>query len=697
MLFTFLNILLLSNAVTARKDKSIYFSQNTFIIIIYSLFLTYLIFNFNLNEQFFCSVIELFNGLLYYELHTLTFILFIYCISGIILLFTSFHKKKEVIFYKPNQKDTLLEYPLIILFVLLGGIILLSSSHYLTLIISFFFISYGIYLHSILFDYITRIQNGKKKWKEEKSLVTICLFITLLIIRIFMQNISIRIDLEDFRFYYIIIKTFSFICITRFIMSYYTKDNHWFFKSLVQCGISLFIILLIYIFSSHIHYYVLNIVSNVFIVFNLCNSLNVHLESVMNLAMMGPPGINTPDSTSGPLNSGGTGTGIGTGIGIDTSTGRGGSALNTTQLGKRKRLPALAPGPAPIPAPAQDLAPVLTPDPSNTIRSGVKRLRTHDPSNTIQSGVKRLRTLAPAPVPALSDSDESDSAGLYTAPGTTPPPSGTGVSGSTGSSLIPSTAPVSSNIGVSGSAGSPSAPVPSSIGVSDSTGSSSAPVPLSIGVSDSTGSSSAPVPLSIGVSDSTGSSSAPVPSDFGTGINLWSEETLKGFKYSDMHHNDRVRLIENRFKYNMYKEKCLSNHSKECSLDADEWKDFISVINLLDTANKRFPLPHSMFNGDPNIDKEIFLGFTNPKDLANNRYIYFLDQYKEWKNKSDTCFKEWKQAKETYIQTHETYIHIEENPTIRELTAKYYTALRTKERSEKLSDYYKELKEGFNK
>ena len=170
MLFTSIISLLLSNATTLRRDKSILYSRATSFILLYSIFLLYYI----INVIYLQKSISLYNGLLFCKNHTLMFTMFIFILTYIILILTSFYprklwsdqiasfyemlisKKKSTKFYagftnanylnKTAEQFKIVEYPLIILFIISGGTFLMSSSDLITIFLSIELQSYGLYL-----------------------------------------------------------------------------------------------------------------------------------------------------------------------------------------------------------------------------------------------------------------------------------------------------------------------------------------------------------------------------------------------------------------------------------------------------------------------------------------------------------------------------------------------------------------------
>lgn len=160
--------LLLSNAVTLRRDKSILFSRVAIIILFYSsiiamgsLYITYL-----------DTGIGLYGGLFHATSITQIFHIFIFLISAIILQLTGFYPRKVWIaeysslskiflynFYyyrtkitnKMGEQFKIIEYPLILLFIITGAIFLVSTSDLVSIFLSIELQSYGLYLLSTLY------------------------------------------------------------------------------------------------------------------------------------------------------------------------------------------------------------------------------------------------------------------------------------------------------------------------------------------------------------------------------------------------------------------------------------------------------------------------------------------------------------------------------------------------------------------
>lgn len=90
MLITSLISLLLSNAVTTRRDKSILLSRVAILILLFASFLAYL----ELNLSFLNKGIGLYGGLFHATCTTQIFHIFIFVLSAIILSLTGFYPRK---------------------------------------------------------------------------------------------------------------------------------------------------------------------------------------------------------------------------------------------------------------------------------------------------------------------------------------------------------------------------------------------------------------------------------------------------------------------------------------------------------------------------------------------------------------------------------------------------------------------------
>jgi len=151
MLINSILLLLLSNAVTLKREKSIFYSRLAIIIIIISFLLGI--------ESLYIVYLEkgigLYNGLFHITANTQTFHIFIYGISAIILQLTAFYPRKIFPNFKIEEKKgeefKIMEFPIIILFIIIGAVLLISSSNLVSIFLSVELQSYGLYLLSTLY------------------------------------------------------------------------------------------------------------------------------------------------------------------------------------------------------------------------------------------------------------------------------------------------------------------------------------------------------------------------------------------------------------------------------------------------------------------------------------------------------------------------------------------------------------------
>lgn len=161
-------LLLLSNAVNTRRDKSILFSRVAITILLYCFFLAMQSFHLSYLEK----GIGLFGGLYQATCYTHVFQMFIFVLTAIILQLTGFYPRKmwvqqyssiyKIVCCKFNYSSTemtartgaqfsMLEYPLIILFVVTGAVLLVSSCDLVSVFLSIELQSYGLYLLCTLY------------------------------------------------------------------------------------------------------------------------------------------------------------------------------------------------------------------------------------------------------------------------------------------------------------------------------------------------------------------------------------------------------------------------------------------------------------------------------------------------------------------------------------------------------------------
>ena len=160
--------LLLSNAVTLRRDISILFNRVAVIILIYCSLLA--VYSLIIQNSF--KGIGLFGGLFHTTSLTQIFHIFIFLISAVILQLTAFYPRRvwveeysslyKLMFYKllyyrtkivnkMGEQFKIIEYPLILLFIITGATFLVSTSDLVSIFISIELQSYGLYLLSTLY------------------------------------------------------------------------------------------------------------------------------------------------------------------------------------------------------------------------------------------------------------------------------------------------------------------------------------------------------------------------------------------------------------------------------------------------------------------------------------------------------------------------------------------------------------------
>jgi NADH-ubiquinone oxidoreductase chain 2 len=166
MLMISILFLLLSNAVTLRRDMSILFNRLAIIALIYSIMQD--IISLSLINQ----SIGLHGGLLHVTNITQIFQIFIFFVSILILQLTSFYSRKVWILEHSSLKDLIfnrflyyktkiinkmgehlkiIEYPLILLFIISGAVFLMSTSDLVSIFLSIELQSYGLYLLSTIY------------------------------------------------------------------------------------------------------------------------------------------------------------------------------------------------------------------------------------------------------------------------------------------------------------------------------------------------------------------------------------------------------------------------------------------------------------------------------------------------------------------------------------------------------------------
>jgi len=167
MLITSLLSLLLSNAVSLRRDKAILYSRTSISILL-------LVFIINLSNSHINVIstgIGLYGGLLHIDSLSQSIQSFIFIVSSIILFLTSFFPRKiiqiksslnttvgnkfklkeENILNRKSEHLKIIEYPLILIFIITGAVFLINSNDMISIFISIELQSYGLYLLATLY------------------------------------------------------------------------------------------------------------------------------------------------------------------------------------------------------------------------------------------------------------------------------------------------------------------------------------------------------------------------------------------------------------------------------------------------------------------------------------------------------------------------------------------------------------------
>ncbi|EUC26603.1 hypothetical protein COCCADRAFT_113896 [Bipolaris zeicola 26-R-13] len=153
MLFNSLILLLLSNAITSRRDKSILYSRATITILLISAFIAYD----NLYFLFLAKGVGIFGGLFHTTATTNFFHLFIFLITSKEFSSPGRFLFSKLIYYgtlllnKMGEQFKIIEYSLIILFIVTGSVFLISTSDLVSIFLSIELQSYGLYLLSTIY------------------------------------------------------------------------------------------------------------------------------------------------------------------------------------------------------------------------------------------------------------------------------------------------------------------------------------------------------------------------------------------------------------------------------------------------------------------------------------------------------------------------------------------------------------------
>lgn len=168
VLISLLVSLLISNAVTLRRDQSILFSR---IVIKSLLLISFLAYN-NLHIYPLEKGIGIYGGLFNVTTFTHSFNIFIFLVSACILTLTAFYPRsvhvsshssiyniltakllynKNLISNKTGEQFRIIEYALIIVFIISGAVFLMSTGDLVSIFLSIELQSYGLYILSTLY------------------------------------------------------------------------------------------------------------------------------------------------------------------------------------------------------------------------------------------------------------------------------------------------------------------------------------------------------------------------------------------------------------------------------------------------------------------------------------------------------------------------------------------------------------------
>lgn len=168
MLTLLLIFLLVSNALTIRRDKSILFSRIVIKTFLLASFIAYT----NIHIKVLENGIGIYGGLFNVTTITQSFNIFVLLISATILSITAFFPRKvyvekyssfynilsntllynkNIISNKTGKQFRIIEYSLIIVFIIYGGIFLISTADIVSVFLSIELQSYGLYILSTIY------------------------------------------------------------------------------------------------------------------------------------------------------------------------------------------------------------------------------------------------------------------------------------------------------------------------------------------------------------------------------------------------------------------------------------------------------------------------------------------------------------------------------------------------------------------
>lgn len=170
MIINLITLLLLSNALSSNKSKSILYSRSV-ILTLFSISLM-LISALHINPLI--NGIGIYGGLFSVSLMSLSINIFIYIVTGFILTLSSFYPRKvnlqnvssiflltikskkiiynkNVVSNKTSKQFNIIEYGLIIVFVITGAMFLVSTADLISIFLAIELQSYGLYILSSIY------------------------------------------------------------------------------------------------------------------------------------------------------------------------------------------------------------------------------------------------------------------------------------------------------------------------------------------------------------------------------------------------------------------------------------------------------------------------------------------------------------------------------------------------------------------
>lgn len=171
MLISILTLLIISNATTIKKEKSILYSRGIMQGLVFASYIAYI----NLYITPLKESVGLFGGFFYVSVFSQCFNVFILIIGSIIMVLTSFYPRKimvvssnvkmylkeslvnvwdidkKLIINANSSQFSIIEYSLIIIFILSGAALLISTTDLISMFLSIELQSYGLYILSTLY------------------------------------------------------------------------------------------------------------------------------------------------------------------------------------------------------------------------------------------------------------------------------------------------------------------------------------------------------------------------------------------------------------------------------------------------------------------------------------------------------------------------------------------------------------------